>query len=180
MRNVGKIKDAHGLKGEVYLLIYSSEKDWFTEVESIFVNLDKNFDDEKVDLSKLKEFKVIESSFHKDGVIAKLDKVLDRNQSEALKGLSFWVDGKIFELQSEDEGFYLTQIENFKVYNKESYIGIIDSFSFNGAHDLIQVKTEMGEIYSIPLVDDYILEIKFEQKVILMELPDGLIEVQRV
>jgi 16S rRNA processing protein RimM len=166
-RNVGKIKSAHGLKGEVYLLIFSSEKNWIEEVQSIYVNLDKNKDDENLNLNEMKEFKILESSFHKDGVIAKLDSITDRNQSEALKGLNFWVPGEIFETSPDEDNFYLAQIENFKVYDNNIYIGIVDGFSFNGAHDLIIVKAENGMSYSIPLVEEYIHEIKFDKKEIL-------------
>ena len=42
-------------------------------------------------------------------------------------------------------------------------------------HAGIQLKNKNGE-FEVPLVEDFIVEIKFDEKIIIMDLPEGLIE----
>ena len=77
---VGKIKDAHGIRGELFVLLFAGEADWLTKMK---------------DLRLVKEsselppqfFSVKSARFHKNGMIVKTNEIKDRNQAESLKGL---------------------------------------------------------------------------------------------
>lgn len=176
-RKVGKIRAAHGIKGEVSLYIFSDEYDWFENVKSIYV-------ESKTKPGQWTEYKIKEFRPHKNDLLLQLVGIDTRNQSEALQGSMVWVDSEIFVTSDDEEGYFLTEIENFTVFNGDLEIGTVHGFSFNGDHDLIIVKPKDSgaqdsvEELTIPLVDDFIEEIDFENKKIFMNLPEGLLEVQ--
>lgn len=164
MRLIGKIKDAHGLRGDVYVIFFSKDYSWADLIDELYV------EDTVYEVTKLSE--------HKDGLKVQLKGVTDRNQSEALIGKQIYLPEEFFYTDEEDEGLFLVEIENFKVIDQAlGEIGIITGFSSNVAQDLLVVKSTQGKVYEIPFVDDFIVKIDHENKVIQMNLPDGLLQI---
>ena len=67
-------------------------------------------------------------------------------------------------------------VDNFKVYNKNKYIGIVLSTYNKTGQTLIEVKMSKKTIL-IPLVDELIKEISYEKQKIQMILPEGLLDI---
>ncbi len=168
-RQIGKIKQAHGLRGEVYILVFSKDISWMQKLKNVF--LLKNDQILNLNVLKAKPFK--------EGLILALDTITDRNQSEAIEGSEVWIDLNLFK-SKPDEPPYLLEIENFSVNDKTlGPIGKITGFLFNGLQDLLIVTAnENSEIqYEIPFVDQFVLKIDSENKLLFMDLPEGLIEI---
>ena len=169
---VGKIKDAHGLKGDLYYLSFSRETSWLDDLPEVYFEKNENGNStfEKYQLTDFKDFK--------DGAIIKLKGVTDRTMAEKLKGLSLYIPSE--ELVSEPgETIYLSEIKNFKVVNPENVdLGTIAEFSSNGAQDILVIKNDQFS-YEVPFVDDFVVEIKHEEKTIVMDFPESLMEVNR-
>ncbi|MCE3010154.1 MAG: ribosome maturation factor RimM [Proteobacteria bacterium] len=164
-RDVAKIKDAHGLKGELYVVFFTEESDWIDTVTEFRIqNLKRNF--------TVKSFKA-----HKDGYILKFQGVDDRNQSEALKGQLLAVPEDTFESR-EGETIFLEEILGFEVIDQNlGSLGEIIGFGDNGAHDLLLVEIK-DRPFEIPFVEEFVLEIDYDSQKIHMNLPEGLIESQ--
>lgn len=164
LRQVGKVISPHGLKGEIYIRVFSGDLSWFSNVKTLRIG-DKDF--------TLKTFK-----HFKDGAILTLEGVTDRNASDLLKGADLWVPADIFKGVNANNEFYLTEIENFLVDDVAAgVIGTIIGFSSNGMQDLLQIKKESGTIVEVPLVTEFIKEIDFESKQLHMILPEGLLSI---
>ncbi len=162
---VGKIKDAFHLKGEVFALVFSGEWEWLKDLEICLIG-DKTF-------------KVNKAREHKNGLVLALDGVKDRTQAEKLIGLMFSIPEEML-ISEEGESIYLSEILNFKVTDSNSsYTGIIEAFSSNGFQDLlvVQINTENRKV-EIPFVDDFIVEIDFDSQVVEMDLPEGIWDIQ--
>lgn len=162
-KHVGKVKDAHGLKGELYVLIFSGEAAW---------------------VKKLKYFKLAEEIYEvesskafKQGLILKPKLITNRNQSEALKGLPFFIPESLLVSQ-KGETIYLSEIMGFEVFDHEKCLGKIKSTSMNGGHDLLQIELIGGILVEVPFVESFIKEIVWAEKQVRMILPEGLIEIQ--
>lgn len=164
MRLIGKIKDAHGLRGDVFIIFFSKDYSWSDLIDELYV------EDTPYEVIKLAE--------HKDGLKVQLKGVTDRNQSEALIGKQIYLPADFFFTQEEDDGMFLTEVENFKVTDKTlGEIGTITGFSSNTAQDLLIVKTASGSEVEIPFVDEFVVEIDRENKTIQMDLPEGLLDI---
>jgi 16S rRNA processing protein RimM len=166
-RLVGKIKQAHGLRGEVYILIFSKDISWIKKLKEVSLNQS----------GKTKTFKVLKAKPFKDGFIASLDSIIDRNQSEALEGSEVWLESKLFKSEPSETP-YLIEVQNFSVIDRTlGELGQVTDFSFNGSQDLLIVTSDNGSVFEIPFVDQFVLKIDSDQKVLSVDLPEGLVEI---
>lgn len=169
MKKVGKVKEAHGLKGEVFVLIFSKDASWAQRLKFCGIkNPETQFK---------KKLNITRSKSHKDGLLILIEGFNNRNQAEEILGSDFYVSAELF-ISRKGEDIYLEEILNFKVLNGSQEVGEIQGFSSNGVQDILLIHREgFKNKVEILFVKDFIKQIDFENKILLMELPEGLIEV---
>lgn len=167
LKLVGKIKDAQGLKGEIFAIIFSKETSWKSKIKEIFLS-------ETEEVSKAQQFEVTQTRAHKDGLVLKLKGIEDRNQSESLKGRFLFISSEFFT-SKKGETIYLNEIEGFVVFDGENKMGQIVGFSSNGAQDLLVVLYNEKK-FEVPFVEAFLVNIDFTEKQVHMKLPPGLFE----
>ena len=171
MRKVGKIKEAHGLKGDFYILIFSKDVSWLPKLQTFFLSPDES-------QKGLRTFQVEKAKPFKNGLMLKAEGVPDRTEAEKFKGHLFFVPESLFESQ-EGETIYLSEVAGFEVLGPEKEkLGRIIGFSTNGAQDLLVVEKISGGQAEIPFVEDFILNIDFESQYVQMNLPEGIWDLQ--
>lgn len=164
---VGKVKDAHGIRGELFIVLFSGEAAWLEKLES--VRLVK----ESGELQG--EYAVKSARPHKNGLIVKSADIKDRNQAETMKGLLFEIP-QTFLVSQPGEAIYLSEIKGFTVEDERlGEVGRVVAFSSNTAQDLLVVKTPDGDEYEIPFVKELVARIDYDAKKIEMRLPVGLV-----
>lgn len=160
---VGKVTKAHGLKGEVFIFIFSGEVSWLKKINKV-----------KIGNS---EFEIETSRKHESGFFLKLKSINDRNQSESIIGSPFLINEE-YLVSAQNETIYLREILNFKVFNfideDKKEAGFIARFSSNGVQDLLVIKKKSGFEFEVPFVEDFIIDINFEDRIIEMCYPEGL------
>lgn len=168
---VGKIIDAHALKGEVYFLSFANDITWLEEgheltLESYKVGGQKNFT-----VSAFRPFK--------EGALIKFEGIDSRNQSEELKGAIVYIHEDNF-VSDEGETIYLREVLGFAVTDEQGQsLGKVKDFSSNGMQDLLIINNGKFS-YEVPFVDDFIVEIQFENSTIVMNFPLDLMDINRV
>lgn len=168
-RKIGKIKSSHGIKGEVFILIFSKDTSWVKN--NINLKLSKNDSD-------FKDMKILKFKPHKEGVIATLDSIVTRNESDLLIGHDIWIEGENFESKN-GESIYLIEIENFEVIDEVlKNIGVIKGFSTNGLQDLLVIENKK-ETFEVPFVKEFIVDIDYKQKIVKTKLPEGLLDINK-
>lgn len=171
---VGKVKKAHSLRGEVYIYIFAKEAEWLPLLEKAY--LIQEISEMPGNSVKHTTYEIEKKKWHKEGIIAKLRGVDDRNASEALVGALFEVPDEFFVSDSEGD-FYLREILQFSLENQDGEIlGQVIGFSTNNAQDLAVVRSEANKDFLVPLIDDWIVELNREEKVLKMDLPEGLFD----
>lgn len=163
-KNVGKIKDAHSLKGELFVLIFAKDISWADEMKQCQLG------ETTYEVQRWKPYK--------EGLLLKLKGIEDRTQAEKLRGQIFSIPQDL--LQSEEgETIYLSEIQDFTIVDSNgAVLGRITGFSSNVAQDLLVVEKAVGGQAEIPFVENFIVEIDFEGKKIEMDLPDGIWDLQ--
>ena len=166
-RKVGKVKEAHGLKGDLWIFIFSKDVSWAQELKEFGLGPDfENADPTIFQVEKIKKFK--------EGLLIKPAEVVDRTQAEKLKGQMFFVSDGLFQSEPGDV-IYLSEILNFEVWDQtNSCRGKVTSFSSNQAQDLLVVTKTEGGTAEIPFVEDFIVEMDYDNRRIKMNLPEGL------
>ena len=159
---IGKVLDAHGIKGDIYCFVFSGDASWVPKLKEIYLN------ENKFIINRAKPFK--------KGFIANLETVTDRNRAEELKGADVRVASQMF-ISQPGEAFYLVELLNYTVRDKVlGQVGAVESFSSNGIQDLLVVQGS-GKSYEIPFVKEFVTRIDHDNKVIEMSLPEGLLEI---
>jgi 16S rRNA processing protein RimM len=194
---VGKIKDAQGLKGHVFLLIFSKDLSIVEQLEKIYLPQNEislllkaapHSEPSEVSESRkiLKQFKqvdgflemeVVEAKVHKNGIMCLFKSMFNRTQAEQLIGVEIYVEENLFESE-KGQTIFLKEILHFQIQDLEGVSrGEIIGFSSNGPQDLLVIRKDSNAEFMIPFVEDLIEEINFDEKIIMMDFPEGIDEI---
>ena len=156
---LGEFIKLFSFKGEV--ILYSEIKsDVVEQLNSIFVNFNESY----------VPFKIVKLKSHKKNIYrTKLENISSENDAKEFINKSVYIE-KNEKIDDDDN------VDNFKVYNKNKYIGIVISTYNKTGQTLIEVKMSKKTIL-IPLVDELIKEISYEKQKIQMILPEGLLDI---
>ena len=109
-RAVGRVKDAHGLKGEIWVVLFAGQADWLealrtdaafslSAVEDLSTKTESDF--QRYPLKGVRE--------HKNGLILQSASIVDRTAAEKLKG-QFLVIPEDYLIGEEGEDYFLTEL----------------------------------------------------------------------
>lgn len=161
-KQIGKVLDAHGIRGDLYCIVFSGDASWAPDLETLKLGSE--------------DFKILRIKEFKKGFIVSLEGFADRNRAESFKGREVWVDEENF-VSDDGEAVFLNEILGFEVEDKVAGpIGKITAFSSNGEQDLLVISYKNKNV-EIPFVEDFVLEMNFEKKKIVTILPEGLLEI---
>jgi 16S rRNA processing protein RimM len=164
---IGKIFDAHGIKGEVSVFVFSGDLSWLSKLKTIYFQKKSGFE----------AHQVVKKRPHKQGFICLLENFTDRNKAEEYARHEVWVDADLF-VSNEGESIYLNEILGFEVVDANlGSLGKVDSFSSNGVQDLIMIERVDQKPIEIPFIKEFVTKLDFKEKKIKMNLPEGLIEI---
>lgn len=168
LRHVGKVMDAHGIRGELYCLVFSGDISWLEKVA--YLNLVKDGESFRIKILKLKPFK--------RGFIVSLEGFTTRNRAEEFKGAEVWAEDELFVSQ-DGELPYLVELLSFGVVDEVlGQIGKVKAFSSNGVQDLLIIDGG-GEEFEIPFVKNFVVEMDFVNKRLVTRLPEGLLDINK-
>ncbi len=154
--------DAHGIKGDLYVLVFSGDVSWLPKMKKL------SLDGESFDVVRAKPFK--------KGFIATLKGFDNRNRAEEVKGAEVHVPAEFF-VSKHGEQVFLSELLGFEVEDKNlGKLGSIKGFSSNGSQDLLVIENNKKEV-EIPFVKDFVVKMDFKTKTILTDLPEGLLEI---
>lgn len=188
---VGFIQNAQGIKGEVFIHLFSGDADWWQDpVELYYLNLEQmssvgiqskeRIEQTWLEPKSVSKLKVDDARLHlkkgKSGIVLKSSDLPSRNEAEALASDKCLVVIPEEWLTSEDpEEFFLAEIMGFEIFSVEGQkLGEVNGFGSNTEQDLIEVLTERG-LFDVPLVEPLLVEVNFDEKKLIMDLPSGLL-----
>ena len=165
---IGKIGKPHGVKGEVSLMF---EDDVFDRVDADYLVL-------LID-GILVPFFFEEYRFKSDETaLVKFCDIDTKEQAQELTGCDVYFSRKLSEDGREDMS--LNEAENFKLLdanNGNSRIGTVKSVDYSTVNTLFNVETPDGKEIMIPASEDFIVDIDTEKHFIVVDLPEGLLDL---
>lgn len=160
---VGVITGAHGIRGEVKLRSFTAEPEAIAAYSPLETAAGR-----RLEIARLRA--------GKDGFIAALKGVNDRNGAEALRGAELFVPRD--RLPEPDKGeVYLTDLVGLAVYDGATLLGEVVGVENFGASDLLDVaiKGRKDSVY-IPFAESFIAEVDAANGRIVVSLPDGFLD----
>lgn len=163
---VAKIVKTRGLRGELVAEILTDFPERFEDLETVITLLPNG---ESFDL-KIESF-----WFQKDRIILKFAGFNSIEMAETLRGAEICIpESEAVELE-EDE-FFDWELENCEVETIEGEkIGVVKELMRTGGTEILVVQGVEKE-YLIPFAEAICTEIDIENKLIRVDLPEGLLE----
>jgi 16S rRNA processing protein RimM len=164
---LGKVIKAYGNKGHVMVTLDVDDPSAYLNTESVFLDLQGEripFFIEELELKHNKKavirFQDV-NSIEDAGIYAGLEMYLPVSQLPPLEG----------------DQFYFHEVKGFRVTDlKHGDIGVIDDILELPHQSLFQIRSGDREIL-VPIVDEVIIKVDRENRVLEIEAPEGLIEI---
>ncbi|MCH9660457.1 MAG: ribosome maturation factor RimM [Bacteroidetes bacterium] len=164
---VGKIVKKYSFKGELLVKLDTDEPQQFLEMESVFVYKHKN----------LIPFFIETLSLHKSSLLRiKFEEVDSEADADSLMGSELYLPLDFLPKLSGNQ-FYYHEIIAYQVDDlKFGPLGTITGVNDATAQHLLEINYQGTEVL-IPISDDIIKKVDRNSKKILIEAPEGLIEL---
>ncbi|NMA87280.1 MAG: 16S rRNA processing protein RimM [Tissierellia bacterium] len=161
---IGRIANTHGVRGEIKIIPLTNDMHRFNYLKTAFLGEEKI----KVEVENVK--------YHKNLVIVKFKEFNDINEIISFKDEYVYIEGKDKVVLPEDH-YFLYDIVNCEVFDTQNnYIGIVKEVLQSASNDIYIVKDKKGKEYLIPAVKEFFIDIDVENKKIIIDPIEGMIE----
>ena len=164
---LGKIVRKFSFKGELLAKLETDEPEEYEEMESVFVNFNDN----------LVPFFIESCQLHKSTLLRiNFEDVDTEEDADDLIGAELYLPLDMLPKLSGNQ-FYYHQITGYTVEDVNyGTVGTIKSVNDNTAQALFVIENNGNEVL-IPINDEFIEEVNHDKKLILLNTPEGLIDI---
>jgi 16S rRNA processing protein RimM len=164
---LGKIAKKFSFKGEVLIYLDTDEPELYENMESVFVEFNKN----------LVPFFIENSSLHKNDFLrVQFEDVDSEEEADSILNCAVYLPLSMLP-KLEGNQFYFHEVIGFEIEDKRlGVFGKIVSINDTTAQPLFEVLNGEVEML-IPMVDHFLVKIDRENKKVVMDLPEGLVEM---
>jgi 16S rRNA processing protein RimM len=164
---LGKIAKKFSFKGEVLIYLDTDEPELYENMESVFVEFNKN----------LVPFFIENSSPHKNDFLrVQFEDVDSEEEADSILNCAVYLPLSMLP-KLEGNKFYFHEVIGFEIEDKRlGVFGKIVSINDTTAQPLFEVVNGEVEML-IPMVDHFLVKIDREYKKVVMDLPEGLVEM---
>ena len=164
---LGKVAKKFSFKGELLVYLDTDEPELYEDMESVFVEFNNN----------LVPFFIEQSSLHKNDFLrVKFEDVNTEAEAEDLLNCPIYLPLTMLPKLVGNK-FYFHEVIGFDVEDKRlGVVGQIVSINDSTAQPLFEVLKGDVEIL-IPMIDLFLVKIDRDNKKVVMDLPEGLIEM---
>lgn len=167
--DVGKIVNTHGVRGELKILsVTDFPEERYKKGITLYVGHPSIKDPIPVTVESAR--------LQKNTYIVKLKEFNNINEVEKFKGGSLRVP-EDERIELEEDEFYYDEIMGCEAWSDQGEkLGIISEILTTGANDVWVVKRDKGKDILLPYIEDCILEVKIDEKKVIVHLMEGLME----
>ncbi len=164
---LGKIAKKFSFKGEVLIYLDTDEPELYEDMESVFVEFNKN----------LVPFFIENSNLHKgDFLRVKFEDVDTEEDADEIMGCEIYLPLNMLPKLTGNK-FYFHEVIGFEIEDQRlGVFGKIVSINDTSAQPLFEVINGNVEIL-VPMIDQFLIKIDRENKKVIMNLPEGLVEM---
>lgn len=159
---LARVGAPHGVRGEVRVRCYTERPEDVTAYGPLFDRSGQR----RVGLSLVRTVK--------EGVVARIDGVRDRDAAETFRGLDLYVPRAALPPPGNDE-FYVTDLIGLEALGTDGRpFGVVRSCADFGAGDVLDVETGDGRVVSLPFSAAAVPEVDLRRGRITVDPPAGL------
>ena len=164
---LGKIAKKFSFKGEVLAYLDTDQPELYENLESVFVEFNKN----------LVPFFIVSSSLHKNDFLRiRFEDMNTEEDADAIMNCPIYLPISMLPKLSGNK-FYFHEVIGFEIEDKRvGVFGKIVSINDTTAQPLFEVENGAVQLL-IPMIDQFLVKVDRPNKKVLMDLPEGLIEM---
>lgn len=164
---LGKIVKKYSFKGEVLAKLDTDQPEIYEHLDAIFLELRNN----------LVPFFIEQSQLHKSELLRiKFEDVDSEADADAIMKSHLYLPLDLLP-KLEGNKFYFHEVIGFNIKDKNfGEVGIIKAINDSTAQSLFEIDRNGVEIL-IPMNDEFIIEVDRDNKTILVDTPEGLIDL---
>jgi 16S rRNA processing protein RimM len=164
---LGKIAKKFSFKGEVLIYLDTDEPELYENMESVFVDFNKN----------LVPFFIENSNLHKNDFLrVQFEDINNEEEADRIVGCEVYLPLTMLP-KLEGNKFYFHEVIGFEIEDQRlGVFGKIVSINDTSAQPLFEVINGNVEIL-VPMIDQFLVKIDRENKKVIMNLPEGLVEM---
>lgn len=160
---IGEVLRPHGVSGMLKVYPITSDPERFSQLREVVFGKGKTN----------QRFKVISARVQPDHVLLSVEGIESVEQAEAFRGWEVRIDRS--EVPPLQEGWYYFELEGMKVYDGETFLGVLTQVLETGANDVYIVKGARGEI-CVPALKSVVKHVDVKGRRMDVVLPPGLLE----
>ena len=163
---IGTVVSKHGYKGDIKISVSSNNLDTFPDLKYLFIDLYGCFIPFKIDNVR---------SFSKNVLIVKLKEIRSEDEVNEVIHKNIYVDSA--EMESNiDSGFFYNDLINFEVITDSKKIGRIENINSKLPQPVFEIIYDSRKVL-IPIHEDLIKKIDKKNRIIYLDIPNGLLEI---
>ena len=163
---IGKVVGTHGIKGNLKVISFAESAASFAPGRQLALRQEGK---------PVATFSITSASPHKRVILLALEGITSIDAAEALIGSELCID-KTTLPELETGSYYWHQIIGMKVVTLDDrHLGRVDAIWPTGSNDVYIVRQGEKEIL-IPAIESVVIDIDLAQKMIRVDLPEGLEE----
>ena len=163
---IGTVVSKHGYKGDIKISVSSNNLVTFPDLKYLFIELDDCFIPLKIDNVR---------SFSKNVLIVKLEEIRSEDEVDEVIHKNIYVDSA--EMASNiDSGFFYNDLINFEVITDSKKIGRIENINSKLPQPVFEIIYDSRKAL-IPIHEDLIKKIDKKNRIIYLDIPNGLLEI---
>ncbi|WP_298494164.1 ribosome maturation factor RimM [uncultured Algibacter sp.] len=164
---LGKIVKKYSFKGEVLAKLDTDQPEIYENLDAIFVELRNNLLPFFIEHSQLHKSELLRIKFEDVDTEADADAIMKSNLYLPLDLLP----------KLEGNKFYFHEVIGFIIEDKNfGEVGVIKAINDSTAQSLFEIDRDGIEIL-IPMNDEFIVKVDRDNKTIIVETPEGLIDL---
>ena len=164
---LGKIVRKYSFHGELLIKLDTDQPELYENLEAVFIDYRNTFIPFFIESSQLHKSDLLRVQFEDVHTEAEADSLL---KSDVYLPLEFLP-------KLEGNKFYFHEIIDFEIEDVNyGYVGVITGVNDSSAQPLFEIDANGAEVF-IPMIDDFIKKVDRENKKIIVESPEGLIDL---
>ncbi len=165
--SIGKIINFHGIKGEAKVGFTKGQEDFVLGLKEVYVKSGAEY----------KTLEIQNVRFHKNFAIIKFKGIDSINDLMEYKGTLLFVEESYIRDNLEEDEFLIDELVGLSLFDENgNKLGFVIGVSNNGASDLLSVKTNSKKICLVPFVQAIIKKVDINDKRIIINNLEGLLE----
>ena len=166
---LGRVTKKYSFKGEVIIKLDTDEPEAYQNLDAVFIEIGKD----------LLPFFIEKSSFQRGSELrVRFEDVETEQDADAILKKEVYLPLDLLPKLTGDK-FYFHEVIGFSLVDlNHGVIGTIESINDSTAQSLFIVSDGEGQVL-VPMVDDFIKKVDRKKREVLVETPEGLIEMNK-